>query len=311
MLVFAILAAAALAPTSTLAERLITVTNRCPQAITLYINGQTQGSLATNSITNRTFDDAWSGLIYTDANGGGANGASTTRAGFYGPTNYYYVVMDPNHLNTGVSIVPKVLITADLVAGGFCGSDTCDSTGCPAAYSSPPTSFPVPSGSPPSSPLAECPGTNVGYTVTFCPEKTFPPSSGAVNVHPNGAPNKCLDVRGAIYANGTAVQIYDCNETAAQRWLITKGGGTSAVTLAGTNFCLDAGANPSSGTGLKIWKCINALPAQTWQFTDGNQLQLSTINQCVDLQNGNLSNGRRVQTWTCGSSNANQIWTTS
>ncbi|KDR77638.1 hypothetical protein GALMADRAFT_409624 [Galerina marginata CBS 339.88] len=92
---FAILAAAAaLAPTRILAERLITVTNRCPHAITLYINGQTQGLLATSSATNRTFYDFLNGLIYTDANGEGANGASTTKARFYVPTNYHYVVKD-------------------------------------------------------------------------------------------------------------------------------------------------------------------------------------------------------------------------
>ncbi len=34
---------------------------------------------------------------------------------------------------------------------------------------------------------------------------------------------------------------YDCNETNAQQWLITRG--NTKVQLAGTNFCLDAGSS--------------------------------------------------------------------
>jgi len=70
--------------TTAVAERIFTIRNRCPQSITVYINGQTQGLLAMNDFKNRTFEDSWSGLIYTDSNGGNANGAGTTRAGFYG-----------------------------------------------------------------------------------------------------------------------------------------------------------------------------------------------------------------------------------
>ncbi|MGW3288619.1 ricin-type beta-trefoil lectin domain protein, partial [Streptomyces sp. NPDC001002] len=33
-----------------------------------------------------------------------------------------------------------------------------------------------------------------------------------------GLAGKCVDVAGANTANGTAVQLYDCNGTAAQTW---------------------------------------------------------------------------------------------
>lgn len=61
------------------------ILNQCPSAITLYINGESQGSLAANGgSTTRELIDNWSGFIYTDANGGNQNGTGTTRAGFYG-----------------------------------------------------------------------------------------------------------------------------------------------------------------------------------------------------------------------------------
>jgi hypothetical protein len=64
--------------------RLYTITNGCPQAITLYINGESQGKLAVGATTTRTMNENWSGFIYTDANGGSQTGTRTTRAGFYG-----------------------------------------------------------------------------------------------------------------------------------------------------------------------------------------------------------------------------------
>lgn len=70
----------------TSATRIITILNRCPSAIPLYINGQSQGDPlpARTGATNRTYEDTWQGLIYTTAGGGESNGAASTRAGFYG-----------------------------------------------------------------------------------------------------------------------------------------------------------------------------------------------------------------------------------
>ncbi|MNC94352.1 Serine protease 1 precursor [compost metagenome] len=61
---------------------------------------------------------------------------------------------------------------------------------------------------------------------------------------------------GAATANGTKVQLYDCNGTAAQQW--TKTAGNDLVNPV-SNRCLDA-AGPSSadGTQLQIWDCTGA-----------------------------------------------------
>ncbi|KAF8988418.1 ricin B lectin domain-containing protein, partial [Cyathus striatus] len=110
---------------------------------------------------------------------------------------------------------------------------------------------------------------------------------------------------GAVYANGTPVQIYDCNGTPAQSWSINRG--STQIRVAGTSYCLDAGSSPANGVGMKIWTCYDNLPAQTWTYTTSNTIALSVQGQCLDLTNGSLTNGNQVQTWQCTASNTNQI----
>ncbi|KAF8147701.1 G-X-X-X-Q-X-W domain-containing protein [Crassisporium funariophilum] len=255
------------------AARRYNIVNNCPLAINLYINGENQGSLASYGAgqTTRDFPDGWSGFIYSDFNQGNADGAGTVRAGFYGTSNYYYVVTDPNWLNVGVGISP----IERAPKGGFCLPLTCEVDNCPSSFTSPPTAFPPPSsGVPPNQPLYECPQAQTGYTVTFCPAGTIPNyQTRAPMIHPPGQPNKCLDVRGGIMANGTPVQIYDCNGTQAQKWVIKRGG--QQIKVSGTSFCLDAGSSPTSGTGMKIWTCYDNLPAQQWNYTPDNRILLT------------------------------------
>ncbi|KAJ8508457.1 hypothetical protein ONZ45_g9262 [Pleurotus djamor] len=127
-----------------------------------------------------------------------------------------------------------------------------------------------------------------------------PPTSTpnpSVRLHPNGNNNKCVDVKGDIRANGTPVQIYDCNGSGAQNWSVKKG--STKVQLTGTNFCLDAGTNPASGVGMKIWICYDNLPAQQWYYTNDNRVAVEGKGQCLDLTSGSLNNGNQVQTWQC------------
>jgi hypothetical protein len=65
---------------------------------------------------------------------------------------------------------------------------------------------------------------------------------------------------------------YDCNGTGAQKWVLNRG--STKVRLAGTNFCLDAGTSPTSGSKMKIWDCYDGLPAQQWWYTDDNRIAL-------------------------------------
>ena len=91
--------------------------------------------------------------------------------------------------------------------------------------------------------------------------------AGPLLLHPDGDVNKCLDVRGGMFVNGTPVQMYvaiaiprspiahrslplfsypfdnsfDCNNSPAQKWAISDG--NTKVQVFGTNFCLDAGSS--------------------------------------------------------------------
>ncbi|EDR09941.1 carbohydrate-binding module family 13 protein, partial [Laccaria bicolor S238N-H82] len=135
--------------------------------------------------------------------------------------------------------------------------------------------------------------------------RTFPPTGSAL--HPNGNLNKCLDVQAAVYANGTPVQIYDCNGTGAQKWVLSKG--STKILVAGTNYCLDAGSAPANGVAMKIWQCYDNLAAQQWMYGNDNKITLEGKGQCLDLESGNTKNGGKVQTWQCSNGNNNQVWT--
>ncbi|TFK67156.1 hypothetical protein BDN72DRAFT_899185 [Pluteus cervinus] len=283
--------------------RPFTVVNQCSDAIDLYVSGQKQGTIQPNGNTNFTQPDEWSGFIYTDQYGGSSDGTGTTRAGFYGTNDWYYLVVDTTHFNTAVTIS-----TNGTQFKGYCLPDTCVTGSCANAFTTPPTGFGDRGPTAPSPPLYECPLGDYGFTVTFCPggNTTPPPTFNSTTLHPGGSIVKCLDVRGAVYENGTPVQVYDCNGTGAQRWVVNKG--ESKVRVDNTNFCLDAGSAPGNGVGMKIWQCYDNLPAQDWWYTDDNRIALTNQGLCLDLTNGNYSNSNQIQTWQCTDNNNNQEW---
>ncbi|KAG6917046.1 hypothetical protein DXG01_004098 [Tephrocybe rancida] len=238
-------------------ERVFNIYNNCPQSINLYADGKSQGNIAVRTTLSLTRAKDWSGTFYTDANGGSADGLGGMKAGFYGKVgsnpslfafltsnhkrtlqdDYYYIAIE-KRLNTGVRITP----TAPAY-NGFCEPAMCDNKACNSVYHPSPTTFPPPSSTPPAPPLYSCPKADVGYTVTFCPSGVFPPprNSPPVAIHPNGDKSKCLDIRGGVIANGTAVQIYDCNGSKAQQWLISAGN-TLISAFDSPSYNVDAGS---------------------------------------------------------------------
>ncbi len=66
-----------------------------------------------------------------------------------------------------------------------------------------------------------------------------------------GIASKCVDVRAANTANGTPVQLYTCNGTAAQQWTV----GTDQ-TLRALGKCMDVtGAGTANGTKVQLYTC--------------------------------------------------------
>ncbi|KAJ8514806.1 hypothetical protein ONZ45_g7709 [Pleurotus djamor] len=303
MLTILRLATLFLLPAIALGDRALYINNLCPTDITLYISAVPQRSIPRLSSVSMIVPNNYSGSFYSSTNGGMGTGRLATEAVFRLENGYYYILKDPTHFNMGVSIAAH-----SVQPNGFCTDALCDVFNCPNAFSLPsiPTNFPPPTNVAPSLPMHQCPGDNIGFTISFCPSGTFPPTDVS-QIHPVGNGYQCLDVRGNIVANGTPVQIYECNGSTAQNWVIKAG--STKVQLAGTNFCLDAGSTPANGVGMKIWQCYDNLPAQQWYLTDDDRIALEGQGLCLDVTNGNFTSGNQVQTWQCTNNNLNQAWT--
>ncbi|MFJ3305179.1 lectin [Streptomyces sp. NPDC086549] len=117
-----------------------------------------------------------------------------------------------------------------------------------------------------------------------------------------GLAGKCLDVAGANSADGTAVQLYDCNGTAAQQWSVGSDGSIRAL-----GKCLDVTDN-STGDGAKaqLWSCTGG-PNQKWSVSAAHDIVNPQANKCLDVTGNNSANTTRIQIWSC-SGGANQKW---
>ena len=118
-----------------------------------------------------------------------------------------------------------------------------------------------------------------------------------------GLAGKCADVAAGATANGTAVQLFTCNGSAAQRWTMATGGSVQAL-----GKCLDVtSAGTADGTKVQLWDC-NGSAAQQWTYTAGHDLVNPAANKCLDVTGNVSTDGTRLQIWTC-TGGANQKWT--
>ncbi|THA79318.1 glycosyl hydrolase family protein [Streptomyces sp. A0642] len=128
---------------------------------------------------------------------------------------------------------------------------------------------------------------------------TQPEAGGPIT----GLAGKCVDVAAAGTANGTPVQLYDCNGTSAQRWSVNADG-----TIRALGKCLDvASGGTADGTPVQLWDC-NGTAAQRWTVSGARDIVNPQANKCLDVTGNNSANGTRLQIWTCGGT-ANQKWT--
>ncbi|MDQ1720379.1 MAG: hypothetical protein QOI26_113, partial [Pseudonocardiales bacterium] len=118
-----------------------------------------------------------------------------------------------------------------------------------------------------------------------------------------GLAGKCVDIAGANPANGTAVQLYDCNGTAAQQWTVGSDG-----TLRALGKCLDVtNWGTADGSTVQLWDCSGGAN-QRWTVTSAHDIVNPAANKCLDVTGGNSANGTRLQIWSCTGA-ANQKWT--
>lgn len=119
-----------------------------------------------------------------------------------------------------------------------------------------------------------------------------------------GLAGKCLDVAGGSTANGTAVQLYDCNGSAAQQWTVRADGSVRAL-----GKCLDVtSGSTADGAKTQLYDC-NGSGAQRWSYDAASGAVLNTAaNKCLDVTDNSSANGARAQIWSCTGA-ANQKWT--
>jgi len=118
-----------------------------------------------------------------------------------------------------------------------------------------------------------------------------------------GLGGKCVDVAGANSANGTPVQLYDCNGTNAQTWTV----GNSDNSIQALGKCMDVtAAGTANGTKIQLYDC-NGTNAQKWTVSGGALVNTGS-GKCLDATNWSSANGNQLQIWSC-TGGANQQWT--
>lgn len=126
------------------------------------------------------------------------------------------------------------------------------------------------------------------------------------------AANRCLDVDAAASADGTRIQEWECNATAAQSFRVDDlGGGLARLVNPSSGKCVDvAAAGTADGTQVQLWSC-NGTSAQSFRVEDaGNGLVVlrnTGSDKCVDVNAAATANGTKVQIWTCNGTSA-QLW---
>jgi hypothetical protein len=131
-----------------------------------------------------------------------------------------------------------------------------------------------------------------------------PPATAATAAGPiTGLGGKCVDLAAASSANGTHVQLFDCNGTAAQSWTA----GAADGTLRALGKCMDVtAASTANGAKIQLYDC-NGTAAQQWAYT-GGELVNAGSGKCLDATDHSSANGNQLQIWTC-SGGSNQLWT--
>jgi hypothetical protein len=116
--------------------------------------------------------------------------------------------------------------------------------------------------------------------------------------------NRCLDVPNNATANGTQVEIWDCNSGSNQSWTLTS---ARELQVYG-NKCLDvAGAATTAGAAVQIYDC-NGGTNQQWNLNSNGTITGVGSGLCLDVVGNATTNGALIDIWTCAGG-TNQQWT--
>jgi hypothetical protein len=126
---------------------------------------------------------------------------------------------------------------------------------------------------------------------------------GATGVLRGSGSNRCLDVPAAATANGTLLDIWDCNGGSNQQWTALSNGELQVY----GNKCLDVpGGATTAGTKVEIWDC-NGGTNQQWTLNSDGTVVGRGSGLCLDVISAGTANGTGVDIWTCNGG-SNQKW---
>ncbi|MFE1322896.1 endo-1,4-beta-xylanase [Kitasatospora phosalacinea] len=138
--------------------------------------------------------------------------------------------------------------------------------------------------------------------------------SGTVYTLTDVAAGRVLDEPAGQNGNGTQLQVWDANGTAAnQRWRATQNGdGTYTLTNLASGKVLDEPGNQTAnGTRMQVWDSNNGAN-QHWRATRNGDGSYTLVNaasgKALEIPGGQTGNGSPVQIWD-SNGGANQHWT--
>ncbi|WP_329557139.1 lectin [Streptomyces sp. NBC_00696] len=116
------------------------------------------------------------------------------------------------------------------------------------------------------------------------------------------AANLCVDDANSSTTDGSHVQLWTCNSTYAQDWIVAGDG-----TVRSLGKCLDADhSGTTNGTLIQLWTC-NGSGAQQWTAGANGSLINPQSKLCLDDPNSTTTTGTQLQLYTCNGSAA-QNW---
>ncbi|MFC4040181.1 RICIN domain-containing protein [Dactylosporangium siamense] len=145
-----------------------------------------------------------------------------------------------------------------------------------------------------------------GMAVTNFSYSTTGGGGGGQTIVGQGS-GRCVDVNAQGTADGTKVQLWDCNGSGAQKW--NRSGNTFVNPQSGK--CLDVrGASTANGAQVWLWTCLNN-SAQQWVVNGNGTIVNPASGKCLDATGRGTANGTGLQIWDCyggPGTQSNQVW---
>jgi len=122
----------------------------------------------------------------------------------------------------------------------------------------------------------------------------------------NASAATCVDDSGSGTADGNPTLVYSCTGNPNQQWTIGTDG-----TIRTLDKCLTAqNAGTTAGTAVVLSTCSSSPSSagQTWNYKSNGNLVNGNSGLCLDAYGGSTASGTKLDTWTCGYNQLNQIW---